>query len=194
MSELLISHTLLTLTSGAASGIGLATARLLAQRGADLSLSDINSDLLNTTASSIRSSYPGIRIHVETVDVGNHSQVDAWISNTVRKLGPLSGAANVAGVICPKIGVNFLENETDEDWAFVIDINLTGMMHCLRAEVKIGELGKGGSIVNVSSVAGLQGRPTAGSYVASKHGVIGLTRTVAKEAGGRGVRVNCIAP
>ncbi|PVH84294.1 3-oxoacyl-reductase [Cadophora sp. DSE1049] len=180
--------------TGAASGIGLATANLLAQRGAALSLSDINSDLLNTAASSIRSSYPAIKMHTETVDVRNHSQVDSWMSNTVRKLGRLSGSANVAGVICPKIGVNFLENETEEDWAFVMDINLTGMMHCLRAEVQIGELGKGSAIVNVSSIAGLQGRPTAGSYVASKHGVIGLTRTVAKEVGRRGVRVNCIAP
>lgn len=185
---------MLNLTSGAASGIGLAAANLLAQRGAAVSLSDINSDLLEAAASAILSSYPTVRIHTETVDVRDHSQVDSWIANTVRKLGPLSGAANVAGVICPKIGVNFLENETERDWAFVMDVNLTGMMHCLRAEVKIGEVSQGSAIVNVSSVAGLQGRPTAGSYVASKHGVIGLTRTVAKEVGGRGIRVNCIAP
>ncbi|CZR65134.1 related to D-arabinitol 2-dehydrogenase [Phialocephala subalpina] len=180
--------------TGAASGIGLATAHLLAHRGATLSLSDINSDLLTAAASSIRSSHPTTAIHTQIVDVRNRSQVDAWISDTVRTLGPLSGAANIAGVICPKIGQAFLEDESDEDWAFVLDVNLTGVMHCLRAEVKIGEMEEGGAIVNASSVAGLQGRVTAGSYVASKHGVIGLTKTVAKEVGGRGLRVNCIAP
>ncbi|KAH6709673.1 hypothetical protein BKA61DRAFT_579726 [Leptodontidium sp. MPI-SDFR-AT-0119] len=75
-----------------------------------------------------------------------------------------------------------------------MDVNLTGMMHCLRAQVKNGNFWSGGAIVIASSVAGLQGRPTAGSYAASKHGVIGLTSTVAKEVGTRGMRVNCIAP
>lgn len=135
-----------------------------------------------------------MKILTQTVDVRDRSQVDAWITDTVKRFGKLDGAANIAGVICPKIGEEFLENETEEDWAFVLGINLTGVMHCMRAEIKIGEIGNGGAIVNASSVAGLQGRVTAGSYVASKHGVIGLTKTVAKEVGPRGVRVNCIAP
>ncbi|KAF2787169.1 oxidoreductase [Melanomma pulvis-pyrius CBS 109.77] len=180
--------------TGAASGIGLATARLLAQRGAVLSLSDINSAALASAASSIRADTPTVKILTQTVDVRNRSQVDAWISDTVKEFGKLDGAANIAGVISPKIGEAFLDDETEEDWEFVLGINLTGVMHCMRAEVKIGGMGKGGAIVNASSVAGLQGRVTAGSYVASKHGVIGLTKTVAKEVGPRGVRVNCIAP
>lgn len=97
-------------------------------------------------------------------------------------------------MICPRIGEIFLEDESEEDWEFVLGINLTGVMHCMRAQIKLGGMGKGGAIVNASSVAGLQGRVTAGSYVASKHGVIGLTKTMAKEVGPKGVRVNCIAP
>lgn len=135
-----------------------------------------------------------MKILTQTVDVRDRSQVDAWITDTVKGFGKLDGAANIAGVICPKIGEEYLENETDEDWAFVLGINLTGVMHCMRAEIKIGGIARGGAIVNASSVAGLQGRVTASSYVASKHGVIGLTKTVAKEVGPRGVRVNCIAP
>lgn len=75
---------------------------------------------------------------------------------------------------------------------FILDINLNGVMHCLRAQLR--HLTPGGSIVNASSVAGLHGQPTNGPYVASKHGVIGLTKTAAKEVGGHGQRVNCIAP
>lgn len=80
------------------------------------------------------------------------------------------------------------------DWELVLGINLTGVMHCMRAQSKLGGMGQGGAIVNASSVAGLQGRVTAGSFVASKHGVIGLTKTMAKDMGPKGVRVNCIAP
>lgn len=144
--------------------------------------------------STIRTAHPGVKIITRTVDVRDRSQVDAWISDTVKEFGKLDGAANIAGVICPRIGEIFLEDESEEDWEFVLGINLTGVMHCMRAQIKLGGLGKGGAIVNASSVAGLQGRVTAGSYVASKHGVIGLTKTMAKEVGPKGVRVNCIAP
>lgn len=75
---------------------------------------------------------------------------------------------------------------------FILDINLNGVMHCLRAQLK--HLAPGGSIVNASSSAGLQGQASNGAYVASKHGVIGLTKTAAKEVGALKQRVNCIAP
>ena len=71
-------------------------------------------------------------------------------------------------------------------------MNLTGIMHCMRAQMKV--IANGGSIVNAASIAGLQGRPKNGAYSVSKHGVIGLTRSAAKEIGVRGVRVNAIAP
>lgn len=154
----------------------------------------MNSAGLDSAASSIRADVPAVKLLTQTVDVRNRAQVDAWMSDTVKEFGKLDGAANIAGVICPKIGQVFLDDETEEDWEFVLGVNLTGVMHCMRAGVKIGKMGKGSAIVNASSVAGLQGRETAGAYVASKHGVIGLTKTVAKEVGPRGVRVNCIAP
>lgn len=79
-----------------------------------------------------------------------------------------------------------------EEWNFVIGVNLTGVMHCLRAQMKA--ISDGGSIVNAASIAGLQGRPNNAAYSASKHGVIGLTKSAAKEIGARGVRVNSFAP
>lgn len=83
--------------------------------------------------------------------------------------------------------------DTDSDeWDFIMDINLKGLMHCLRAELQV--MADNGSIVNASSIAGVQGMGRNAAYAASKHGVIGLSRSAAKEVGEQSIRVNCIAP
>jgi NAD(P)-dependent dehydrogenase (short-subunit alcohol dehydrogenase family) len=107
-------------------------------------------------------------------------------------LGKLDGAANIAGVE-GKHGVftNFIDMK-NEEWDYIISINLTGLMYCLRAELRVME--KGASIVNAASIAGLMGRPGIGAYSVSKHGVVGLTKTAAKEVGPQGIRVNAVAP
>lgn len=79
-----------------------------------------------------------------------------------------------------------------DEWDFVMDVNLKGLMHCMRAE--LGVMVDNGSIVNAASIAGLQGFARNAAYSASKHGAIGLSRSAAKEAGEQGIRVNCIAP
>jgi NAD(P)-dependent dehydrogenase (short-subunit alcohol dehydrogenase family) len=177
--------------TGAASGIGLATAHLLASRGASLSLADMQEAVLRDVAADISSKYQ-VEALPFTVDVRKAASVDAWIADTVAKLGHLSGAANLAGVIGKSIGLRGLKDLEEEEWEFIIGVNLTGVMHCMRAQLQ--NIEEGGSIVNAASIAGLMGRANNAAYAASKHGVVGLTRSAAKEEGNRGVRVNCIAP
>ena len=177
--------------TGGASGIGLATAHLLASRGAKLSLADVQEAALSEAALAIKSEH-NVEVLTFVLDVRKASQVNDWISATVSKFGKLDGAANLAGVIPKSIGVGGIAEQDQAEWDFVIGVNLTGVMHCLRAQMKV--ISDGGSIVNAASIAGVQGRPNNGAYAASKHGVVGLTRSAAKEIGGKGVRVNSIAP
>jgi NAD(P)-dependent dehydrogenase (short-subunit alcohol dehydrogenase family) len=182
--------------TGAASGIGLATAKMLASRGAILSLGDMNESLLQSTTKDITSA--GGQAFATTLDVRNRSAVESWISETVKREGKLDGAVNLAGVTGKQIGAANIEDIEDDDWDFVMDINLGGVLNCMRAEIKaIGDPkvgGRGASIVNASSIAGIIGMPKNGAYIASKHAVVGLTRAAAKECGARGIRVNAIAP
>ena len=178
--------------TGAGSGIGLATAKVLASRGAKLALAEIKEATLEKAVSEIKAATPGVEVIGTVVDVSKHDSVDSWIAETVKHFGRLDGAANVAGVE-GKNGVfaDFVDMK-NEEWDFIISINLTGVMYCLRAELRVME--KGAAIVNVASIAGLMGRPGIGAYSASKHGVVGMTRGAAKEVGKRGIRVNGIAP
>jgi NAD(P)-dependent dehydrogenase (short-subunit alcohol dehydrogenase family) len=176
--------------SGGASGIGLCTARLLASRGAKVSIADVQQNLLKVAVEEIEKA-GGEVIAVQT-NVTDRRQVENWIEETVKKYGRLDGAANLAGVVGKNIGITSVENIDDDDWNFVLGVNLTGLMYCMRAQLE--KMEKNGSIVNAASVAGLTGRPQNAAYAASKHGVIGLSRSAAKETGSRGIRVNAIAP
>lgn len=179
--------------TGAASGIGLATARICAERGASLSLSDLQSDLLGRSVATIKSDFPNTDIIGRQVDVTDYNSVDSWISATVDHFGRLDGAANIAGVESGKKGVfKDVESLGNEEWDFVLRVNLTGVFYCIRAQLKVMQ--RGASIVNCASLAGLMGRPGIAAYSVSKHGVVGLTRTVAKEVGPKGIRVNAVAP
>jgi len=189
-SQLPLSGKVIAIT-GAASGIALSTAHLLASRGATLSLADLQEATLSTVASEIRSKYE-VPVLTSILDVRTASSVDSWISKTIEDYGRLDGAANLAGVIGKSIGIKGIAEQDEDEWDFIIGVNLTGVMHCLRAQMKV--IADGGSIVNAASIAGLTGRANNAAYEASKHGVIGLTRSEAKEIGARGVRVNSIAP
>ena len=178
--------------SGGASGIGLATAHLLASRGASVSLADMQADALAKAVQSIEAA--GGKALGTVTNVTDRKQVEHWIDATISKFGRLDGAANLAGVTGRNIGVTGVEDIEDDDWALVLAVNLTGVMYSMRAQLRRME--RGGSIVNAASVAGLIGRRLNAAYTASKHGVIGLSRSAAKEVGGedRRIRVNCIAP
>ncbi|OAL32911.1 hypothetical protein AYO20_07702 [Fonsecaea nubica] len=173
--------------TGAASGIGLATAQLLAKRGAVLSISDINQQGLDTALKSLEGTG-----HFGTVlDVRDCAAVNAWIDDSFKRLGGLDGAANIAGV--EHEGGRYLADARDEDWDIVMGINCAGVFYCMRAELR-KMLNVGGSIVSISSVGGLIGLAETSIYNASKHAVIGLTRTAAREYGSHNIRVNTVAP
>lgn len=126
--------------TGAASGMGLATANLLASRGAIISLADINEAAMKTAAASL----PGNGEHMYTVvDVRDSKSVNSWIEGTVQKLGKLDAAVNMAGIITVATPV---AEETDENWDFNFAVNARGVFFCLRAQ--INAMKTGGSIVS----------------------------------------------
>ncbi len=193
--------------SGGASGIGLETVRLLLKYGAKVSVGDIRfpDTLSHEIAQIARESNikQGINAHFDLhkVDVRSKEDVENWIDATIANFGRLDGAANLAGTIPKDHNIGGIEDVDDEQWRFVMDVNVYGVMNCLRAQLKYIGKGEGGdksgrdfSIVNAGSGLSLQGREHTSAYTASKHAVLGLTRCVAKEVGKRGVRVNCIAP
>lgn len=179
--------------TGAASGMGLTTAKLLASRGATLSLADIAKEGLEKVKKEIESEYKS-QVLIYALDVRKYDQVEGWIAETVKQFGRIDGAANMAGVVPKSIAgdAGMIEKQDFAEWDFIFDVNTKGLMHCMKAQLL--QMKSSGSIVNAASIAGLMGRDRNGSYAASKHAVIGLTRSAAKEVGVRGVRVNCICP
>jgi len=179
--------------TGGASGIGLATAKMLASRGATVALSDLQEAALTSAVKSIESA--GGTATGTVLNVRDRAAVESWISSTVSKYGKLDGAANLAGVIGKQIGVSNVEDIDDADWDFVLGVNMTGVLNCMRAEItEMKKLGRGGSIVNAASIAGIKGLKKNGAYIASKHAVVGLTKAAAVESAAKGIRVNAIAP
>ena len=190
--------------TGAASGIGRATATLIVSRGGLASLADVNKATLSNFEAELKRDYPSSsdRILAHAVDVRSQEACTEWIANTVAHFGGQSiyGAANLAGVFGPSIAQErgSVRNITDTELDFVLDVNVRGTLNCLRAELphmQVGQNGRGGgAIVNAASIAGLVGVECNVPYVASKHAVAGITRTLAKEEGSRAIRVNAIAP
>lgn len=177
--------------TGAAGGIGSVTADLLASRGASLSLADVDEKALNRMAQETRDKYK-IDILTTKLDVTDSKQVDDWIAATVKHFGKLSGGVNLAGTVGKEIGLKPAHEVSDQDFDFVMAINVRGVMACQRAQLR--NIEDGGSIVNAASVAGKMGIPNLMSYGTSKHAVIGMTRIAATENGHRNVRINAIAP
>jgi NAD(P)-dependent dehydrogenase (short-subunit alcohol dehydrogenase family) len=177
--------------TGAASGIGLETARVCAERGARLALSDVQPDALKRSIAELKAAFPTAEIIGTGVDISDHNSVNSWIAATVEHFGRLDGAANIAGMGGQKVFCN-VEDEENENWDAIIRVNLTGTFYCVRAQ--LGVMKRGASIVNCASTTAFMGRPGIGAYSVSKHGIVGLTKAVAKEVGGKGIRVNAVAP
>ncbi|KAJ8116798.1 hypothetical protein ONZ43_g4354 [Nemania bipapillata] len=176
--------------TGGASGIGFATAQILSKRGATVCIADVDPDAMERAESYFQPL--NVPFSITKVDISKRDEVESWINGIVDQFGKLDGAANVAGIIGKHHGLREVKDLDDDEWNRIIAVNLTGTMYCLRAELQ--KIVDGGSIVNVSSIHGFKGFAKYGAYDASKHGIIGLTRTAAKENGHREVRVNAVAP
>ncbi len=176
--------------TGAASGIGYATAELMAAQGALVSMADVSDKALQEAADTFTKA--GGTVIATVVDVRDEKQVDAWIQKTVDKLGKLDAAINLAGVVPKVINIESVQEHNTPDWQFVIDVNLTGVFFCMRSQLQ--HMKNQGSIVNATSICGTIGFKKNAAYTATKHAVIGLSRTACKEVGDREIRINCIAP
>jgi len=180
--------TKVALITGAAQGIGKAVTLVLARHGADVVVADVNIEKAQETAREVEAL--GRAAMAVRVDVTRLEDVEKMVEAAVQRFGKIDILINNAGIARDKLILRM----TEEDWDTVLNVNLKGTFNCTKAVIKHMSKQRSGKIVNIASVVGIMGNPGQANYSASKAGVIGLTKTVAREFAARGINVNAIAP
>ena len=178
------------LITGAARGIGRATAAVFAREGARLGLIDHDGRELEASARELAAEEPGTTVHCRVADIADAPAIDHAVRELTQALGGLDVLVNNAAARA----YGRLADATPESWAAVLQTNVVGFANCARAALPYLRASRGGSIVNVSSAFALTGRENMGQYDASKAAVLALTRVLACEEAKFGVRVNAVCP
>jgi 3-oxoacyl-[acyl-carrier protein] reductase len=173
--------------TGAGSGIGRETALLFAKEGAKVVVADVNEKAGEETVAEIKKNGEGFFVKL---DVSNREQSKQMVKSTLEKYGRIDVLINNAGIVQDA----FLSKMTEEQWDRVINVNLKGVFNCTQAVVEVMMNQGNGVIINTSSIVGLFGNIGQTNYAATKAGLIGMTKTLAKELGKKGIRVNAVAP
>jgi len=177
------------LITGAARGIGKSIAGAFAEAGTDLILTDIEGALLSETGRALSESFD-IRIITEVMNVTDFEQVQSVVKSAVKDSGSVDILVNNAGITSDNLFIRM----KPEEWRRVLDVNLNGTFNCCRAAIRFMIKQRYGRIINIISIAGVMGNIGQANYAASKAGIIGLTKTLAKEYAERGITVNAVAP
>ena len=175
--------------TGGGSGIGKAVALTLARAGARVAVLDINAEAASRTKDEIIAL--GGQAIADEINVTGEASVAAAFATVERSFGAIDIAFNSAGVRHERLD---LIDTSLAAWKRIVDVNLTGVFLCVKAELAAMIPRKRGAIVNVASMLGIVGREKTGPYTASKHAIVGLTKTAALEAAAHGIRVNAVAP
>ena len=178
-----------TLITGAGSGMGKATAEVFAAEGAKVVVTDVNSENAQKVSDQINSD--GGESLAMSLDVTNESQTKECVSKSIESFGQIDHLINNAGIASP---INIDDENYEDIWRNTMEVVLTGQTRLIRACLEHLLKSDAARIVNISSTEGFGATPTHSPYTAAKHGVIGLTRSLALELGPKGITVNCICP